>query len=97
MANSECRDTKLGRCVLKEFKSMGKGVKRYLVAVELRQGVKTENENQIRNKNAQIQRLNPTSHDLPQGSALKNSTICPRSAFMFCMDLRNKNYFPTQH
>jgi len=46
---------------------MGRGVKRYLVTVELRQGVKTENENQIWNKNAQIQRLNPTSHDLPQG------------------------------
>jgi hypothetical protein len=67
MANSECRDTKFGRCILQEFKSMGRGVKRYLVTVELRQGVKTENENQIWNKNAQIQRPNPTIHDLPQG------------------------------
>jgi len=82
MANSERRDTKLGMCVLKEFKSLGGGVKRYLVTVELRQDVNTENENRIWNKNAQIQYLNPTSHNLPQCSALKNSTFCPRSAFV---------------
>jgi hypothetical protein len=91
MANSECRDTKLGRCVLKEVKSLGRGAKRYLVTVELRQGVNTENGNQIWNKNARIQHLNPTTnHDPPQASALKNSTFCQRSAFMFCMDLREK-------
>jgi hypothetical protein len=36
---------------------MGGGVKRYLVIVQLRQGVNTENENQIWNNNAQIQHL----------------------------------------
>jgi len=93
-ANSQCRDTKLGRCVLKEFKSLGRGAKRYLVNVEIRQCVNTENENQIWNKNAQIQHLNPNSHDLPQGSAFKNSTFRPHSARMFCLDLRKQRLFP---
>jgi len=60
--------------------------------------VSTENENQIWNKNAQIQHTNPNSHDLPQGSAFKNSTFSPRSAFMFCMNLRkHRGYFHTEH
>lgn len=94
IANSQSRDTKLGRCVLKEFKSLGRGAKRHLVTVEIRQCVNTENENKIWNKNAQIQHMNPNSHDLPQGSVFKNSTFCPRSALTFCKDLRKQRLFP---
>ena len=57
IANSERRVTKLGTCVLLSSLLMGGGVKRYLVIVQLRQGVNTENENQIWNNNAQIQHL----------------------------------------